>query len=51
MKLILSIEFTSEVSKESLEIYAIKLGGQMTTIYRNTPGVSQAFVGITAKVE
>jgi hypothetical protein len=51
MKLILAIEFTPEVSKESLETYAVKLSGQMRAIYRNTPGVSQAFVGITTKVE
>jgi hypothetical protein len=51
MKLILAIEFTPEVSKQALEIYATRLGGQMRDIYRNTPGISQAFVGITTKVE
>ena len=51
MKLILAIEFTDKLTKSDLETYGEKLGGQMRAIYRNTPGVSQEFIGITTKVE
>lgn len=50
MKLLLEIEFTPAVTKEVLETYGERLGGQMTTIYRNTPGVSKEFIGITHRV-
>jgi hypothetical protein len=51
MKLILAIEFTPKLTKSDLETYGARLSKQMTTIYRNTPGVSPEFIGITAKVE
>ena len=51
MKLILAIEFTPKLTKEDLEKYGARLQQQMTTIYRNTPGVSPEFIGITTKVE
>ena len=50
MKLILEIEFTSALPKVALEEYGRKLEKQMEAIYRNTPGVSREFVGISHKV-
>jgi hypothetical protein len=51
MKLIMTIEFTPNITKDVLIAYAERLQGQMTTIYRSTPGICSEFIGITAKVE
>jgi len=51
MKLILTIEFSQMFTKADIETYAERISRQMTTIYKSTPGVSQEFIGITAKVE
>jgi hypothetical protein len=50
MKLLLEIEFTPALTKEALAAYGERLSGQMTTIYRSTPGVSKEFIGITHRV-
>lgn len=50
MKLVLEIEFTPALTKDALETYGAKLQQQMGDIYRNTPGVSQEFIGITHRV-
>ena len=50
MKLQIEIEFSPTITKDDLEKYGWRLEQQMTTIYRNTPGVSKEFIGITTKV-